>query len=255
MRACDCTPTLNDSQVVEFCKNGFLMLEDVVPEEINRRTVEYADANPSGSPTELLLEDWFDEHVIKNPVAAGAVRLLLGRDFALPNLFANHLVECPLPAQEWHFDEGSKWGVALNYLQVFYYPQDCPVEMDPTELLPGSHFLFALRKDLSRLGGIRGTIRAAVPAGSIFITVYSIWHRRSASTAAASGTTSSTPIGAPPHRRETGYTSRASTLPPPISPSPTSTTLSVPPSDSSSVTRTTPPRCTAGSSANRTSSN
>ena len=50
MRACDCTPTLNDSQVVEFCKNGFLMLEDVVPEEINRRTVEYADANPSGSP-------------------------------------------------------------------------------------------------------------------------------------------------------------------------------------------------------------
>ena len=179
----DCKPTLNDTQVVEFCKKGFLMLEGVVPDEVNRRTLEYLEANPSMQPSQILLEDWFDRNVMKNPESAGAVRSLLGRDFALPNLMSNHRVECPLPAQEWHFDGGSKYGPELNYLQVFYYPQDCPVELGPTELLPGSHFLFALRKNISHLGGIRGSYRAAAPAGSIFITVYNIWHRRSASTA------------------------------------------------------------------------
>ena len=184
MRIFDCEPTLNDSQVIDFCKNGFLMLEDVVSEEINRRTLEYVDANPSGQPTGILLEDWFDHAVIKNPAAAGAVRSLLGQDFALPNLMANHRVELPGPAQEWHFDGGSQWGPELNYLQVFYYPQECTLEMGPTELLPGSHFLFSPRQGfMGHYGGIRGAYRSAARAGSIFITVYNIWHRRSASTA------------------------------------------------------------------------
>ena len=181
----DCKPTLNDTQVVEFCKKGFLMLEGVVPDEVNRRTLEYLEANPSMQPSQILLEDWFDRNVMKNPESAGVVRSLLGRDFALPNLVSNHRVECPLPAQEWHFDGGSKYGPELNYLQVFYYPQDCPVELGPTELLPGSHFLFAVRKNISHLGGIRGSYRAAAPAGSIFLTAYHVWHRRGPSTAAA----------------------------------------------------------------------
>ena len=121
---------------VEFSKNGYLMLEGVVPDEINRRTLEYVDANPSMRPNEILLEEWFDQNVMKNAEAAGAVRSLLGRDFALPNRISNHRVECPLPAQEWHFDGGSKYGPELNYLQVFYYPQDCPLELGPTELDP-----------------------------------------------------------------------------------------------------------------------
>ena len=33
----DCAPTLDDRQVIEFCANGFLMLEGIVPDEINRR--------------------------------------------------------------------------------------------------------------------------------------------------------------------------------------------------------------------------
>jgi hypothetical protein len=31
---------------------------------------------------------------------------------------------------------------------------------------------------MGHYGSIRGTVYAAAPAGSIFITVYSIWHRR-----------------------------------------------------------------------------
>ena len=31
----DCEPTLKDSQVLEFCREGYLLLPGVVPEEIN----------------------------------------------------------------------------------------------------------------------------------------------------------------------------------------------------------------------------
>ena len=168
--------------MLEFCKNGFLTLEGVVPDEINRRTLEFVNRDPSRMPTEILLEEWFVDNVIKNRQAAGAVRSLLGQSFGLPVTMANHRVECPEPAQDWHVDGGSKYGPELDYLQVFYYPQECPMEMGPTELVPGSHFLFSWQNDMGHYGRIRGSVYAALPTGSIFLTVYNIWHRRSEST-------------------------------------------------------------------------
>ena len=182
MRTYSCEPTLNDTQVIGFCKRGFLMLEGVVPDEINQRTLEFAHEHPTLQLTEILEEEWFVDNVILHPQAAGAMRSLLGEDFRLPNIMYNHRTECPQPAQEWHTDGGSKYGPELHYLQVFYSPQECPREMGPTELLPGSHFLFALRTYMSHYGNIRGSNHAVAPAGSILITAYNIWHRRSAST-------------------------------------------------------------------------
>ncbi len=180
MKTHTCQPTLTDTQVLGFCKQGFLLLKAVVPDEINRSAIAFLDKNPSHEPTEILLEDWFVDNVILNPQAAGAVRSLLGQNFGLPIVMSNHRVICPSPAQNWHRDGNSKHGPALNYLQVFYYPEDCSLDLGPTELLPGSHFLFSLSKHMGHYGGIQGSFRAAAPAGSIFITVYSIWHRRSA---------------------------------------------------------------------------
>jgi len=39
----DCKPTLTDQQMMDFCRNGYLMLEGVVSDEVNRRTVEFAE--------------------------------------------------------------------------------------------------------------------------------------------------------------------------------------------------------------------
>ena len=179
MKTYECEPTLDDSEVLNFCKKGFLMFEGVVPDDVNRRTLDFLDASPGIEPTEILDEDWFANAVVLQPEVAGAVRSLLGNHFGMPILMSNHRVECPQPAQEWHTDGGSVWGPELNYLQVFYYPQECPREMGPTELLPGSHFLYANRDYMRHYGRIRGSHVAVAPAGSIFITVYSIWHRRS----------------------------------------------------------------------------
>ncbi len=177
----DCTPTLNDNDVIEFCKNGFLTLEGVVDHDTNQKTIEYVERNTGEEPIEILEENWFVDNVIKNTAAAGAIRSLLGKNFGLPIDMANHRVKTPQPAQEWHTDAGALYSYELNYLQVFYLPQECTREMGPTEMLPGSHFLFAHRDAMKNIGRIRGSYYAVAPAGSIVITHYGIWHRRSES--------------------------------------------------------------------------
>ena len=179
----DCEATLTDSQVLEFCKNGFLMLSAVVPDDINRKAVAFCDKYPSTEPSEILAEAWFVQNVICHPAAAGAVRSLLGADFHLPVLMSNHRRECPLEDQgTWHVDGNARYSHETNDLQVFYYPQDTPVSMGPTAVLPGSHLIQNRARFMSHLGGIRGAVLTSAPAGSIFLTTYRIWHRSTPST-------------------------------------------------------------------------
>ena len=179
----DCEPNLTDYQVLEFCKNGYLMLEGVVPDEINARSMEYCDRHPTGEPSGILKEDWFVENVIVNPAAAGAMRSLLGANFHLPVLMSNHRVNCPIHGTGgWHVDGNYDFTAELNFLQVFYYPQDTLIEMGPTQVVPGSHLIRNKARFMAHLGGIRGAVPTTAPAGSIFLTIYHIWHRRGPST-------------------------------------------------------------------------
>lgn len=179
----DCKATLTDSQVLEFCKNGYMLFKGVVPEEINRKTTQYCDQDDYYEPTGILNEGWFIDNVILNRVVAGAVRSLLGRDFHLPILMSNHRMKAPYPQHTWHVDGNFDFGHELKYLQVFYYPQDTPLEMGPTQILPGSHLVRNKAHFMAHLGGIAGKVSATAPAGSIFITAYQIWHRRGRATA------------------------------------------------------------------------
>ena len=109
-RTFDCEPTLTDTQVLKFCREGFLMLEGLVPDEINRRTFAYLDKHPSKGPSTIILEDWFRDNVLLEPQVAGAVRSILGRDVGLPVLMSNHRVQCPAPLGDWHHDADSLFG-------------------------------------------------------------------------------------------------------------------------------------------------
>ena len=121
----NCEPTLTDSQVLEFCKTGYLMFEGVVPDEINRTVMEYCDQYPVPEPRGILQEDWFVEHVIVNPIVAGVLRSLLGADFHLPIKMANHRVNCPMTAEKeaqefpvmsgvWHVDGNYRYTPELK---------------------------------------------------------------------------------------------------------------------------------------------
>ena len=137
MKTYNCEPTLTDTQILEICRDGFKMLKGVVPEDINEQAFEFLDLHSHGTPVEILEENWFVENVILNPQAVGIVRSLLGKNFGLPTRMANHRAECPGPAQHWHRDGGSVHSPEMDSLQVFYYPQDTPLELGPTQVVPG----------------------------------------------------------------------------------------------------------------------
>ena len=158
----DCQPTFTDSQVFSFCRDGYLMLEGIVPDEINQRTIDFIDQS---GHRPLLKEDWFIEHVFLNPQVVGIIRSLLGANFALPIKLPNHRIKCPRTSQNWHRDGGSRYGCELNNLQVFYYPQDTPEELGPTEVLPGSHFLFSLGSWMGHYEAIRGSVLTTAASG------------------------------------------------------------------------------------------
>ena len=49
-RTFDCEPTLTDSQVLQFCREGYLILKGIVPNEINRRTCDYLEGKIPANP-------------------------------------------------------------------------------------------------------------------------------------------------------------------------------------------------------------
>jgi len=197
-RTFDCSPTLTDRQVLEFCKAGFLVLEGAVSDEINQKALAYLNgdlaSNPSyipegfsktdlerirlsNAPSTIILEDWFAENVLLNSQVTGVLRTLLGKDVGLPVLMSRHSVETPESGQNWHHDADAVFGPELNFLEVFYFPQNTPIELGPTEVVPGSHIGRSNREEDEA-----GTFTAG-PAGTIAIHHQSIMHRRGRSTA------------------------------------------------------------------------
>lgn len=147
---------------------------------------DHLEANPEQQidATPLLGEDWFVEGLLLNPETVGAVRSLLGANFGLSDRMSSHAGKCPdLNPLGWHVDGGNMHTFALNYLLVFCIPQDTTDEMGPTEIVPGSHFLQGQSALVDHYGAIKGTKKCTGPAGTVFITCYPLWHRRSKATA------------------------------------------------------------------------
>ena len=194
----DCEPSLTDTQMVEFCREGFLLLPGVIPDEVNARARDWLDGSiapepawvPAGmtdedlarirashEPSTIFLEEWFYRGVLLDPTVAGIMRSLLGRTVGLPVLASLHRVDCPEEAGGWHYDFDSVFGPELRFVEVFYFPQDTPPELGPTEVLPASPF------ERRRVDDESATVATAGPAGTIGIHHQSILHRRGPSTA------------------------------------------------------------------------
>ncbi|MDE0428957.1 MAG: phytanoyl-CoA dioxygenase family protein [Caldilineaceae bacterium] len=173
----DIRPSLTDEEVLEFCKTGILRLEGVIPESTNRWVFDYLDRE-NADPHDLVRDEYFIDEVLLHPAVAGVIRSLLGAQFQLPDWMANHRLVGPVEASYWHIDAGSNFERACNLLQVFYIPQANTPEMGPTLFLPGSHLVPIAREDVERFGSLAGQQMTAAPAGSVFVTAYSIWHRQ-----------------------------------------------------------------------------
>ena len=169
----DIQPTMTDEDVMDFISKGYVVLEGIISEEFNRQYLNL----PGGGVSEFIQTPEFRNAVLLNPEAAGAVRSLLGANFFVPITGHHHLYEASHHGQSWHSDGLSEYGHGVNHLQCYYYPQEVKLEDGPTMVLPGSHHRLVDREAISHYGDIVGQISLTVPAGTVVMTHYSIWHK------------------------------------------------------------------------------
>ena len=166
-------PTLDDNGVMDFAASGLVILEGEIDPDFNRR----ADSLDRGNCDAFIASDDFTRQVLLHPEVAGVVRSLLGEDFLVPRGGHHHYFQEPHLGQTWHSDGLSGNGYDVTELQCYYYPHSVAIEDGPTMVLPGSHCRAVAREAIAHYGDIRGQISLTVPAGTVALTRYGIWHK------------------------------------------------------------------------------
>ena len=175
---------LTDTQIQDYLTHGYLVLRTGHPDAFHRRVLRqietlYATAGNPGNDILPRVPDLYG--ILRDPAVDGALRSLLGVDYLLhPH---RHCHENPRGSggQEMHQDSyendqnvrhhRTRWAMA------FYYPQDVPLEMGPTAILPASQYYESgaqaqQREELALCGA----------AGTVTIVHYDLWHRAMANT-------------------------------------------------------------------------
>ncbi len=169
----DVQPTMDDKRVMDFVSNGYVVLEGIVSDAFNRK----CEMLPGGQIDEFIHTPEFLKEVLMQPEAAGVTRSLLGKNFFVPITAHHHLFEAPHSGQSWHSDGISEYGYGVHHLQCYYYPKEVCLEDGPTMVLPGSHYRLVDREALAHYGNIIGQLSLTVPAGTVVMTHYGIWHK------------------------------------------------------------------------------
>ena len=169
----DIKPTMTDSDVMNFIALGYVSLEGIIGGDFNRQ----CDNLPRGNADELISSDAFTNEVLLHPELAGVARSLLGKEFLVPRGGHHHLFEAPHLGQTWHSDGLSGSGYDVTNLQCYYYPHAVEIEDGPTMILPGSHCRAVDREAIAHYGDVLGQVSLTIPAGTVAITRYGIWHK------------------------------------------------------------------------------
>ncbi|MBW7460531.1 phytanoyl-CoA dioxygenase family protein, partial [Paenibacillus sepulcri] len=147
---------LDARQMARFCSDGLLVLEDLVPQELNEAV--YRDeltVEPQG------YEFWNSSEAIREvfelPQVRGVIESLVGRNYVYDHSFLHTVKPNNSKSQNWHVDSGVMNPNPHNFdIQAFYFAHDTPVEMGPTLVLPGSQLRRASYWSISRYKNIAG---------------------------------------------------------------------------------------------------
>ena len=180
---------LTDEQMREFIVNGYLVFEPTVPEGTHEACYERlnqiidSELNPGNN---ILPRVPAMRHVLNAPEVRGALISVLGPNYLEhPHRYCHPLkpVEEAVPADEaeerlrrnCHQDGYTPMGHPrqhyLRYARIMYYPQDSPVELGPTHVIPGTQFNRGLTdEDRARALPLAGR------AGTVSLTHFDVGH-------------------------------------------------------------------------------
>ncbi len=166
---------LNDAQMREFIVNGFVTVTTELSAEfhdaIYEKTMSVFDKE--GNPGNNLLPRIPEiQQIFDDPNVRGALMSLIGPDYYMQPHRHPHYNPPGSKGQGLHQDGGKRWSHHTRRLLVFYYPQDTPVELGPTGVVPMSHY-YSTREgaEVSPEQPIVGK------AGTVAFANYDLWHR------------------------------------------------------------------------------
>ena len=166
---------LTDAQMRHFIVNGYVTVTTDLPVQFHdaiyekTMTVFDKEGNPGNNLVPRIPEI---QKVLDDPNVKGALTSLLGVDYYMQPHRHPHYNPPGSKGQGMHQDGGKRWSHHTRRLLVFYYPQDTPLELGPTGVVPMSHY-YSTREgaEISPEQPIVGA------AGTVAFANYDLWHR------------------------------------------------------------------------------
>lgn len=171
---------LTDEQMRDYITRGYLVLKTGLPkavhDQIYQRTTDVFDSE--GNPGNNILPRVPElKQVFADPTLRGALTSVLGPDHIMHSHRHCHVNRGPGEGGGVHRD--SYWGYQrmrnhrTRWAMLFYYPQDCPEEIGPTGIVPGSQ-AYANKQSWEALDDI---LPCVGEAGTAVLVHFDIWHR------------------------------------------------------------------------------
>ena len=166
---------LTDAQMRHFIVNGYVTVTTTLPAKLHdaiyekTMTVFDKEGNPGNNLIPRIPEI---QKILDDPNVAGALTSLLGADYYMQPHRHPHYNPPGSKGQGMHQDGGKRWSHRTRRLLVFYYPQDTPLALGPTGVVPMSHY-YSTREgaEVSPEQPIVGK------AGTVAFANYDLWHR------------------------------------------------------------------------------
>lgn len=166
---------LTDEQMRHFIVNGYVIVNTDLPatfhDFIYERTEEVFEKE--GNPGNNLLPRIPEvQAVFDDKWVIGGLISVLGEDYYMQPHRHPHFNRPKSDGQRMHQDGGRRWSHHTRRLLVFYYPQDTPIELGPTGIVPGSHYY-----NTPDGAGVSDELPVCGNAGTVAIVNYDLWHR------------------------------------------------------------------------------
>ena len=170
--------TLDDRAMQGFIRDGYVVVQPELDADFHQHVFDSIDHvfETEGNPgNNLMARISAIGKVWSDPAVDGAMQSILGRGYYMHPHRHCHYRPPGGEGQTLHKDGFSKRRHRTRWTLAMYYPQETTLEMGPTALVPGSHYF-----NTEEAGTARDEMALPVPAGSVAIVDYDIWHRGTA---------------------------------------------------------------------------
>jgi hypothetical protein len=166
---------LNATQMAQFVTDGYLMVENLVPQEWNEKVYHEQKEGTFNGGTY-----WFESDVIREvfelPQVKGIIQSLVGEHPGYDHSHLHTVSPRRLQAQDWHGDSIIDTRKLAFDIQIFYFAHDAPKETGPTLILPGSHLRRINTSSIARYKNIVGQKQLTAKAGTMVFWHQGLWH-------------------------------------------------------------------------------